>query len=159
MNLDEYSYVFSGSGLLGIVVAEQIAQCLYDPAIVMERRNHFGGNCCSENEALTQIEYHKCDIHNFHTSDQKIWNYINQFNSFNTYRHQILASYNNKKYQLPINVESIKRLLNVNLNPYEVDSFMLTCKKYLNRELTNFKKKPFLYWASNCMKPLLTVIP
>lgn len=141
MNPDEYSYVVVGSGLLGTVVAERIANCLNEPVLVIEKRNHIGGNCYSENDASTQIEYHKYGTHIFHTSDEKVWNYVNQFTSFNEYRHQVLASYKNKIYQLPINLETINSFFNVNLKPYEVDSFMSTRKEKLNMEPANFEEK------------------
>ena len=59
----------------------------------------------------TGIEYHKYGTHIFHTSDKKVWEYINSFTSFNGYRHQVLSVYKNKVYQMPINLETINSIL------------------------------------------------
>jgi UDP-galactopyranose mutase len=109
--------------------------------LVIEKRNHIGGNCYSETDASTQIEYHKYGTHIFHTSNEKVWKYVNQFTTFNAYRHQVLAYYRNKIYQLPINLETINSFFNVNLKPYEVDKFMLERTTFLTHEPGNFEEK------------------
>ena len=57
-------------------------------------RNHIGGNCYSEIDKKTNIEYHKYGTHIFHTSIKPVWNYIKDFTEFNNYRHQDLTKYN-----------------------------------------------------------------
>lgn len=141
MDISDYSFVVAGSGLLGSVIAERIGNCLNQPVLVIEKRDHIGGNCYSETDASTQIEFHKYGTHIFHTSNEKVWQYVNQFTSFNAYRHQVLASYNNKIYQLPINLETINSFFNVNLKPFEVDEFMLTRTTSLQHEPANFEEK------------------
>jgi UDP-galactopyranose mutase len=141
MDISDYSFVVVGSGLLGAVIAERIGNHLDKPVLVIEKRDHIGGNCYSETEATTQIEYHKYGTHIFHTSNEKVWKYVNQFTTFNAYRHQVLTSYLNKIYQLPINLETINSFFNVNLKPYEVDRFMLARTTSTAHEPRNFEEK------------------
>lgn len=141
MEINEYSFVVVGSGLLGAVIAERIANCLNEPVLVIEKRAHIGGNCYSETDADTGIEYHKYGTHIFHTSNEKVWKYINQFTEFNAYRHQVLTSYKNKIYQLPINLETINSFFNVNLRPFEVEAFMSSRISSSKESPSNFEEK------------------
>lgn len=124
MSISEYRYVIAGSGFLGSVVAERIATELQQPVLVLEKRNHIGGNCHSQVHAGTGIEFHTYGTHIFHTSNERVWNYINRFTSFNSYRHQVLTTWRNRVYQMPINLETINSFYGVNLRPFEVDAFL-----------------------------------
>jgi len=113
-----------GSGFFGSVIAERFANVLNIPSKIIEKRPHIGGNCYSEIDPETKIEYHTYGTHIFHTDNEKVWNYINAFTEFNTYRHQVLTTHKNTVFQMPINLETINSFYNVNLKPYEVDSFL-----------------------------------
>ena len=115
MQLSDYKYVIAGSGFLGSVLAERIASVLKKPVLVLEKRGHIGGNCYSETDPETGIEFHKYGTHIFHTSNERVWNYINHFTSFNQYRHQVLTTHNGKVYQLPINLETINSFFSLSL--------------------------------------------
>jgi UDP-galactopyranose mutase len=140
MELNEYPYVIVGSGFLGSVLAERIAAELNQPVLLIEKRSHIGGNCYSEIDPETKIETHKYGTHIFHTSNKKVWDYINRFTSFNAYRHQVLASHKEKIYQLPINLETINSFFNVNLRPYEVDDFLAAKRKTTGETPRNFEE-------------------
>lgn len=124
MNLENLKYLIVGSGFFGAVIAERIANDLGQKVLVVDKRPHIGGNCYSEKEASTGIEYHKYGTHIFHTSNPVVWNYINRFTDFNSYYHQVLTTYKGKVYQMPINLETINSFYNVNLKPFEVDVFL-----------------------------------
>ncbi|HTI06931.1 MAG TPA: UDP-galactopyranose mutase [Puia sp.] len=141
MDLQEFSFVVVGSGLLGAVVAENIAGKLDQKVLVIEKRQHIGGNCYSETDPATGIEVHRYGTHIFHTSRENVWRYIRRFTSFNTYRHQVLSSYKNKIYQFPINLETINSFYNVNLRPYEVDDFMSKIRGRQIKEPANFEEQ------------------
>jgi UDP-galactopyranose mutase len=142
MNFGDYKYVVTGSGFFGAVTAERIASVLQQPVLVLEKRNHTGGNCYSEKDNETGIEFHKYGTHIFHTSNEKVWEYISAFTSFNQYRHQVLTTHHNKVYQMPVNLETINSFFNVNLKPYEVKDFLQACieKEKLNG-IHNFEDK------------------
>ena len=141
MDITDYSYVVVGSGLSGAVVAERIASQLDQPVLVIEKRDHIGGNCYSAVDQATGIEYHRYGTHIFHTSNEKVWDYIRRFITFNSYRHKVLSCYNDRIYQFPINLETINRFYNVNLKPYEVDAFMDAVRKNGTGEPANFEEQ------------------
>ncbi len=141
MDINAFSYVVVGSGLLGSVVAERIASQLDSKVLVIEKREHIGGNCYSETDPDTGIEFHRYGTHIFHTSNEKVWNYIHRFTSLNTYRHQVLSSYKNKIYQFPINLETINSFYNMNLRPFEVDEFMSAIRDRTIKEPANFEEQ------------------
>jgi len=124
-------YLIVGSGFFGSVLAERIANDLGDKVLVIDKRSHIGGNCFSEKDEETGIEFHKYGTHIFHTSSKKAWDYITQFTEFNNYHHQVLTTYKNKVYQMPINLETINSFYNINLKPFEVGEFI---KKEIEKE-------------------------
>ena len=124
MDFSIFRYLIVGAGFFGSVLAERIANDRDEPVLVIEKRDHIGGNCYSQVDPETEIEYHRYGTHIFHTSKQKVWEYINRFTSFNGYRHQVLASYQNRVYQMPINLETINSFFGLNLRPFEVGDFL-----------------------------------
>lgn len=137
-------FLIVGSGFYGSVLAERIANVLKKKVIIIDKRNHIGGNCFSKINKETKIEYHKYGTHIFHTSSEKVWNYISNFFSLNTYRHQVLSKYKNKIYQLPINLETINSFFGKNFNPSEAQSFLKKkTKKYIKDKYDNFEQKAY----------------
>jgi len=135
-------YLIVGCGLYGAVLAERISNILRKKVIIIDRRNHIAGNCYSLKDSSTGIEYHKYGTHTFHTDHEIVWNYANQFTTFNCYRHQSLARYKNKIYQLPINLETINSFFNKNFNPDQAKRHLekLT-KPYQKQKGFNFETK------------------
>ena len=70
MDFKNYKFVIVGSGFFGSVLAERITSKLKEPVLVIEKRNHIGGNCFSEDDKETGIHYHKYGTHIFHTSNK-----------------------------------------------------------------------------------------
>ncbi len=130
--MNDYKYIIIGAGFLGATVAERIANVLNEEVLILEKRNHLGGNCHSQCDPKSGIEYHTYGTHIFHTSNPDVWEYINKFTSFNSYRHQVLTTYKDKVYQMPINLETINAFYNINLKPYEVEEFLDRERKKAN---------------------------
>ena len=122
--MHNYKYIVVGSGFFGATVAERIATELEEKVLVLEKRNHIGGNCYSEIDPASDIECHMYGSHIFHTSIRRVWDYITKFTKFNNYRHKVLTTYDNKIYQMPINLSTINRFYDCNLKPCEVESFL-----------------------------------
>jgi UDP-galactopyranose mutase len=141
MDISEYSYIVVGSGLLGAVTAERIANHLDQPVLVIEKRDHIGGNCYSATDPATGIEYHRYGTHIFHTSNEKVWNYIRRFITFNTYRHKVLSSFKDRIYPFPINLATINQFYNRNLKPYEVEAFMDSLREPVAGMPANFEEQ------------------
>lgn len=118
-----YDYVIVGSGFFGSVFAQQAVEA-GKTVLVLEKRNHIGGNCFSYEYEDTLINVHLYGTHIFHTSDSKLWAYINRFTEFNRYQHRVLTTYKGKVFSMPINLGTINAFYNVNLKPGEAESFL-----------------------------------
>jgi UDP-galactopyranose mutase len=118
-----YDYLVVGSGFYGVVMAEQIRKA-GKSVLVLEKREHIGGNCYSYEHEGTDIPIHKYGTHVFRTSNRDIWQYINGFGTFNRYQHRVLTTYRNKVFSMPINLGTINSFYGINLKPFEVEEFM-----------------------------------
>ncbi len=117
--------VIIGSGFFGSTIARVLAQFGLK-ALILERRNHIGGNAWSEPDAETGIDVHKYGSHIFHTDNEKVWKFINQFTEFNEYRHSVWTTYEDQVYSMPINLNTINSFYKKSLKPYEVNAFLQT---------------------------------
>ncbi len=117
-------YLIVGAGFYGAVIAERLANDANARVLVIDKRNHIGGNCYSEIDPETGIEFHTYGTHIFHTSSEKCWDYITRFTAFNSYQHQVLTTYQDRVYQMPINLETINSYYNLNLKPFEAKEFI-----------------------------------
>jgi len=124
MNLQSLKYLIVGAGFYGSVLAERIAADLGEKVLVIDLRKHIGGNSYSEIDPETGIEVHKYGSHIFHTANQKVWDYVNRFTKFNNYRHRVLTRYQGQTYAMPINLMTINRFFNVDLNPAQAADFI-----------------------------------
>jgi UDP-galactopyranose mutase len=124
MDLENLQYIVVGAGFFGSVMAERIAEDKKERVVVIDKRDHIGGTSYSESDGETAIEYHKYGSHIFHTSIEDVWKYINKFSRFNSYRHKVLTNYNNKIYQMPINLETINIFYGSSLQPFEAEKFI-----------------------------------
>lgn len=113
-----------GCGLFGSVIAERIATHLKLKVIILEQRNHIGGNCFSFIDKQTGINCHKYGSHIFHTSDCNVINYVKPFMTLNHYRHQVFTRHADEIYQMPINLSTINKFFNKNLTPCEGQEFL-----------------------------------
>ena len=100
-------YVIVGSGLFGAVFAHEMTK-VGKKVVVLERREHIGGNIHTRN--VDGINVHWYGPHIFHTSNKKVWNYINQFAEFNNFINSPLANYEGKLYNLPFNMNTFYQL-------------------------------------------------
>jgi UDP-galactopyranose mutase len=108
-----------GSGLFGLTVAETVARTLGKRVLVLERRDHLGGNAWSERDPLTGIEVHRYGAHLFHTSNERVWQYVNRFTSFTNYQHRVFTVFKQRVYPMPINLATICEYFGAHLSPAE----------------------------------------
>lgn len=142
MDLAGLKFLIVGSGFFGSVLAERIANDMKENVLVIEKRNHIGGNCYSLDDPETGIHYHLYGTHIFHTPHERVWRYINRFTEFNSYYHQVLTTHKNKVFQMPVNLETINSFYNINLKPYEVEAFLKEeIKKENITQPRNFEEK------------------
>lgn len=106
----KYDYLIVGAGLFGATFAYE-AKKRGKKCLVIDRRNHIGGNVYCEN--IEGINVHKYGAHIFHTSYKEIWEYVNQFTEFNRYTNSPIANYNGEIYNLPFNMNTFNKLWGV----------------------------------------------
>lgn len=114
-----FDLVIVGSGFFGLTIAERAATQLDKRVLVLERRNHIGGNAYSEPEPETGIEVHRYGAHLFHTSNQRVWDYVTQFTDFTDYQHRVFARYQGQVYTFPMNLHLINQFFGKSHTPDE----------------------------------------
>ncbi|WIX80500.1 UDP-galactopyranose mutase [Amycolatopsis carbonis] len=114
-----YDLVVVGSGFFGLTVAERAAAELGKKVLVLERRSHLGGNAYSEAEPETGIEVHKYGAHLFHTSNKRVWEYVNRFTEFTGYQHRVFAKVKDQVYSFPMNLGLINQFFGKSHTPDE----------------------------------------
>ncbi len=110
----KYDYLIVGAGLFGSIFAYE-ANKVGKKVLVIDKRNHIGGNCYSE--PYEDYHIHKYGPHIFHTSNKYVWDYINQFATFNNFTLRNKANIRNTIYSLPINLSTIQQIWPDAYNP------------------------------------------
>jgi UDP-galactopyranose mutase len=111
----KYDYLIVGSGFFGSICAYELNKKGYKVCVI-ESRNHIGGNCYTSNKE--GINIHEYGPHIFHTSNEKVWKWINQFADFNNFIFCPVANYKGEIYSLPFNMWTFSKLWNVT-HPHE----------------------------------------
>jgi len=111
--------VVVGSGFYGLTVAERSATELGKRVVILDRRDHLGGNAYSEAEPQTGIEVHRYGAHLFHTSNTRVWEYVNRFTQFTGYQHRVYSISKGQTYPMPINLGTICQYFGQSLSPAE----------------------------------------
>lgn len=106
----KYDYLIAGAGLFGSVFAREAVKKGYS-CLVIDRRSHIGGNIYTEE--IDKIQVHKYGAHIFHTSNRKIWEYIQQFGEFNHFINSPVALYHDELYNLPFNMNTFSRMWDI----------------------------------------------
>ena len=119
-----YDLIVVGSGFFGLTVAEQAASELGKRVLVVEKRSHIGGNAYSENEPETGIEVHKYGAHLFHTSNKRVWEYVNRFTDFTDYQHRVFAMHDGTAYQFPMGLGLIHQFFGRYYSPEEAKKLL-----------------------------------
>ena len=103
----KHNYLIVGSGLFGSTFA-RLAKDSGKSVIVVEKRNHIGGNVYTEN--IEGINVHKYGAHIFHTNNKEVWDFVNKYAKFNDYKHSVLANYKGEIYNLPFNMNTFHQM-------------------------------------------------
>lgn len=135
----KYDYVIIGAGLYGCVFAHEMhkrgKKCL-----VIDKRNHIGGNCYTEK--IAGIDVHKHGAHIFHTNNKNIWNYIQQFGEFQNFVNSPIAYYRGKLYNLPFNMNTFIQLWPEVKTPADaINKITEQTASYINIEPKNLEQQ------------------
>jgi UDP-galactopyranose mutase len=118
--------VVVGSGLYGLTIAERAASELGMKVKILEKRSTIGGNAYSEFDSETGIEIHSYGSHLFHTSNERVWEYVNRFTSFTNYQHKVWTKHNGRNFPMPINLSTISLFLGKELTPQGARDYVST---------------------------------
>ena len=134
--------VIVGSGFFGLTIAERAATELGLSVLVLDRRPHVGGNAYSEFEPETGIEVHTYGAHLFHTSNERVWEYVNRFTSFTGYQHRVFTSYRDQIYAMPINLGTICSYFGKAMSPSQARALVAEqAQEYDSETASNLEEK------------------
>lgn len=114
----KYDYLIVGAGLFGSIFAREATK-RGKKCLVIEKRDHIGGNCYTQN--VEGINVHKYGAHIFHTSNKVVWDYIQQFAEFNRFTNSPVARYKDELYSLPFNMLTFNKMWGV-ITPQEAEA-------------------------------------
>ena len=118
-----FDYLVVGAGYAGSVIAERLARKFNKRVLICDRRNHIGGNAYDHyNE--DGILVHKYGPHIFHTNSADVFEYLSQFTKWRNYEHRVLARVDGKLVPIPINLDTVNKLYNLNLDRRYIGRFL-----------------------------------
>ena len=135
--MEMYDYLVVGAGLYGSVFAHEMAK-RGKRVLVIDRRNHIGGNCYTER--INEINVHKYGAHIFRTSRKDIWDYVQQFAEFNHFVNSPIANYHGKIYNMPFNMNTFNRIWGVR-TPAEAKAKIDEQRKEIAHEPRNLEEQ------------------
>lgn len=155
-SLTSSDLIVVGAGLFGLTIANLVSSKLGKKVTILETRPEIGGNAYAYFDKETGIEVHKYGSHLFHTSNKKVWDYVNQFTSFSNYRHHVFTRHNFDLYPMPINLTTINQIYGLRLNPVEAEELIeLDSALYLNESATTFESKALRTIGSKLYESLI----
>jgi len=132
-----YDYLLVGAGLFNAVFARQALDA-GKSCLVVEKRDHIGGNCYTE--CVEGINIHKYGAHIFRTSDKKIWDYVNRFADFNHFINSPIAYYNGEIYNMPFNMNTFSKMWGIS-SPKEAQDIIASQRREIQGEPRNLEEQ------------------
>jgi UDP-galactopyranose mutase len=118
-----FDYLIVGAGFAGSVIAERLASVADKKVLVIDRRNHVGGNAYDHYND-DGLLVHRYGPHIFHTNSREVFEYLSQFTEWRQYQHRVLACVDGMLLPIPINLDTINKLYGLSLNSFEVEKFL-----------------------------------
>ena len=132
-----YDYLIVGSGLYGVTLARELTDA-GKTVLVIEKRNHIGGNVYTEK--VEGINVHKYGAHIFHTNNKTVWDYVQKFATFNNFINSPVANYKGELYSLPFNMFTFNKMWGV-ITPEEAQAIIEKQRNVLNHEPKNLEEQ------------------
>jgi UDP-galactopyranose mutase len=137
----EADVVVVGSGFFGLTLAHRISTRSNLRVIVLEKRNHLGGNAFSFRDQETNIEVHQYGSHLFHTSNQAVWDFVKQFAVFTSYEHRVKTIFQGQVFSLPINLHTISQFIGRCLTPEMARDWVGGQKTKISNDAKNLEEQ------------------
>jgi len=118
-----YDYLVVGAGFAGAVVAERLARAANKRVLVVDRREHIGGNAYDYYDEHGVL-VHKYGPHIFHTNSDTVFHYLSQFTGWHPYEHRVLSLVDGRLVPVPINLDTINAIYGLNLDETEAEKFL-----------------------------------
>ncbi|GAA6160593.1 UDP-galactopyranose mutase [Ruegeria sp. HU-ET01832] len=116
-------FLMVGAGLSGAVIGRELAEQGHDVTVV-DSRDHIGGNCHTERDADTDVMVHVYGPHIFHTDDEEVWRYVNQYANFLPYKNRVKTTSKGQVFSLPVNLHTINQFFGKTMRPDEALKFI-----------------------------------
>lgn len=129
----------AGAGLTGAVIARRLAEAGHT-VVVHDRRNHIGGNCHTERHALHDVMIHRYGPHVFHTSNERVWRYVNDHAEMVPFRLEVRSVAQGGVYQLPVNLATINQAFGTAMGPNEARAFIAGQVEQYTRDPVTFEQ-------------------
>jgi len=142
------NFAIVGAGFTGAVLAQELAKAGHTIE-VFESRNHIAGNCYSQRDEQTGVMIHNYGPHIFHTDNEEVWNYVNQFTEFMPYINRVKTTSQGQVFSLPINLHTINQYFNKTLNPIEAKTFIQSIADTTIEEPQSFEEQAMKFVGKN----------
>jgi UDP-galactopyranose mutase len=143
-----YDFLIVGSGFFGSICAYELNKKGHKVCVI-DKRDHIGGNCYTSNR--DNINVHDYGPHIFHTSNEKVWSWINQFTTFNNFTLRPVANYKGEIYSLPFNMWTFSKIYNIT-HPHQLIEKL---KKYQDNDPKNLEDCAISLVGKKCYKKLI----
>ena len=137
--MEQFDYLIVGAGLFGAVFAYRAKQ-IGKKCLVIDKRPHLGGNIYCEN--IEGINVHKYGAHIFHTSNKKVWDFVNSIVEFNRYTNSPVANYKGKLYNLPFNMNTFYQMWGITSPSEAIKKIEQQKKEAINKILADGVSEP-----------------
>jgi UDP-galactopyranose mutase len=132
----DFDYLIVGAGYAGSVLAERLASQRNKRVLIIDKRSHIAGNAYDEYDA-NGILIHLYGPHIFHTNSQEVFDYLSQFTQWRPYEHRVLAYVDEKLVPIPINLDTVNTLYNLNLDSEQLEQFFASRAEKKDKILTS----------------------
>ncbi len=133
-------FLIVGAGFTGAVIGRELAEAGHEVNII-DQRSHIAGNCFTKRDEETSVMEHVYGPHIFHTSDEEVWQYLNQHGEFIPYINRVKTTYQNQVYSLPINLHTINQFYKKSFNPTQAKEWISSIADQSIEEPQNFEQQ------------------
>lgn len=145
-------FLIVGAGFSGAVIAERLVNNLDCKVVVIDERDHIGGNCHTKRDEETGVMVHTYGPHIFNTDNMEVWEYIQRFGKFEPFINRVKIVYKGQVYSMPINLHTINQFYGKTLNPAEAKKFVEGLSDQSIGEPKNFEEQAMKFIGKDLYK-------